>query len=128
MRLITTDRRASSVRSNLGSSSFVLKQGVQYRSTIHLREKARHDEPNFARTVVGGAHEHQQSKVNFIKVLEKVDFPCRAAPCRATVHLNSTFSRSSMIDSGLVGEVSRGEKMALRATDSTSYITEYALV
>ena len=31
-------------------------------------------------------------------------------------------------DSGLAGEVSRGEKMALRGTDPESYITEYTLV
>ena len=33
-----------------------------------------------------------------------------------------------MIDSGLVGEVSRGEKMLYSGTDPKSYITEYTLV
>ena len=33
-----------------------------------------------------------------------------------------------VIDSGLVGEVSRGEKIALRGTDPESYITENNLV
>ena len=33
-----------------------------------------------------------------------------------------------MIDSGLVGEVSRGEKMLYSGTEPQSYITEYTLV
>ena len=44
-----------------------------------------------------GPHPHntlpllQQSQVNFIEVLETVDFPCRV-----TVHLKSAFSRTSI--------------------------------
>jgi len=35
---------------------------------------------------------------------------------------------AEMIDSGLVGEVSRGEKMLYSGTDPESYITEYTLI
>ena len=35
---------------------------------------------------------------------------------------------TALIDSGLVGEVSQGEKTALRGTDPDSYITKYIFV
>jgi len=55
----------------------------------------------------------------------------RVTPVLARECVGTLFEAARMlllIVSGLVGEVSREEKMALRGTDPESYITEYTLV
>ena len=57
-------------------------------------------------------------------IIEKV-WTAQNPTCRAYANY---WIITQVIDSRLVGEVSRGEKMALRGTDPESYIIEYILV